>query len=64
MSIWDYLVLAAVAFAVLFAVRGIVRRRKKGGCAGCSGNCSACGLNASDKQGGERDPNSEGKTRK
>jgi len=50
MSIWDYLILAAVAAAVFFAVRWIVRRRKKGGCVGCSGNCSACNLYSLEKQ--------------
>ncbi len=51
MSVWDYLVLAAVVLAVFFAVRSIVKRRKKGGCAGCSGNCSACSLYTLEKQG-------------
>lgn len=50
MRIWDYLVLLAVATAVFFAVRAIVKRRKKGGCAGCSGNCSACILYSPKKQ--------------
>jgi hypothetical protein len=51
MNIWDYLVLAAVAVVVFLAVRGIVKRRKKGGCAGCGGNCSACELYPVEKQG-------------
>ena len=51
MSVWDYLVLAAVVLVVFFAIRSIVKRRKKGGCAGCSGNCSACSLHPLEKQG-------------
>jgi hypothetical protein len=53
MIIWDYLVLLAIATAVFFAVRAIVKRRKKGGCVGCSGNCSACSLYSPEKQGDE-----------
>ena len=45
----DIIVIAALALIVGFAVRALVRQRKKGGCAGCSCNCAqrdgcpACG---------------------
>lgn len=45
MSVWDYLLLAAVVLAAGFAVLRILRRRKQGGCVGCSaclGNCASC----------------------
>ena len=46
MSVPDIIILAAVAAGLFFAVRSIVRQKKRGGCAGCpgcSGDCSSCG---------------------
>ena len=48
MSFADIIILAAVAAGLFFAVRNMVRRKKKGGCigcSGCSGNCAECGKN-------------------
>ena len=42
MSVWDYLLLAAVAAAVVWAVRRLCRKRRCGGCCGCSGHCHGC----------------------
>lgn len=45
MSFLDYAVLALVALAAGFAVGRIARKRRHGGCVGCSaclGNCAAC----------------------
>ena len=39
MNIWDWVILALVAAALLLAVRRM-RKRKKEGC--CSGECSCC----------------------
>lgn len=41
MSVWDYVLLAAVAAALVMAVRAILNRRKKG-CGGCGGACAGC----------------------
>lgn len=38
----DFLVLSVLAVAVLLAFRSIRKDVKKGGCVGCSGNCSGC----------------------
>ena len=53
------LVLAAIILAAaVFAVISIVKRRhKKGGCHGCGGSCSSCGM---DCPAGQR-PRSEDK---
>ena len=45
MNVWDILLLALIAGAVVLAVCKIHRDRKKGkGCLSCGGNCSGCGL--------------------
>lgn len=58
MSVWDYLILALVALIAGFAVGRIVRKRKRGGCVGCSaclGNCASCGRKSTrDEQPDER----------
>lgn len=41
MTVWDWLILAAVAVCIAAAVICIAKQRKKGG--GCSGDCSRCG---------------------
>ena len=47
MTVGDYIILAVIAAAVFFAVRSLVRQRKRGGCGcGCSG-CSGCPMNGS-----------------
>lgn len=38
MNLWDYVILAAVALAVFFALRTMRRNRKSG----CSGGCAEC----------------------
>ena len=43
MNIWDILIVLALVALLTSAVRGAVRRKKRGGCGcGCSG-CDACG---------------------
>lgn len=45
MNIWDLVLIAALAGAVLLAVRRVRRLRKSGGCAcggSCCGDCAAC----------------------
>ncbi len=42
MSPLDYIILAVLAIALFFALRSMIRRKRSGGCIGCSGNCSAC----------------------
>ncbi len=39
MGFMDFLILAAVALAVFYALKHI----KKGGCGNCCGNCRNCG---------------------
>ena len=41
MNYADVLIVGLVVLALILAVRGIVRQKKRGGCAGCDG-CSAC----------------------
>ena len=41
----DFIILAAIAAALFFAVRAVFRDRKGGGChcgSGCSGCCKKC----------------------
>lgn len=38
----DYALLALVAAAVFLAARQVVKRKKTGGGAGCSGDCAHC----------------------
>ncbi len=38
----DYLILTAVAVWLALSLVFVFRRRKKGGCAGCSGDCAGC----------------------
>ncbi len=38
------IVAAAVAAAVILALRSILRDRKNGKCASCGGDCKNCGL--------------------
>ncbi len=44
MSAADWVVLALVLAAAALALRGALRRRKRGGCCGCAGcaDCAAC----------------------
>jgi len=42
MSTIDYILIIAVIFCVICAVRGIIVGRKKG--IGCSGDCANCGV--------------------
>lgn len=41
MNLLDYLVIALIAGLVILALRSVLRRRKRGGCAGC-GSCAGC----------------------
>ncbi|HIR03564.1 MAG TPA: FeoB-associated Cys-rich membrane protein [Candidatus Scatovicinus merdipullorum] len=36
------LITAALLAVVLLIIRHLYKARKRGGCAGCSGNCGAC----------------------
>lgn len=58
MNAADYMILLAVALAVLFAARFIYRRRRNGGCCGgcggCSGNCAACKKDCADRDKKQR----------
>lgn len=38
----NFIVLSVIALAVLIAIRSICADARKGGCAGCSGNCHGC----------------------
>ena len=42
MNLWDILLLAGLAAAVLLALRGLIRRRRQG--KGCCGGCAGCAL--------------------
>jgi len=42
MNILDWLLLLAVAAGVFAALRSSLRRKKRGGCCGCSGGCAGC----------------------
>lgn len=60
------LVLAAIILAAaVFAVISIVKRRKqkKGGCHGCGGSCSSCGMDCPAGQR-PRSEDTDGKTQK
>ena len=39
----DIIVISVILFFVGLAVRSMWKDHKKGGCAGCSHNCSSCG---------------------
>lgn len=49
MSIADIVIICILAVAVAAATVFIVRRRKKGKCIGCSGNCAACAESPNNK---------------
>lgn len=38
----DIIVLAGLGIAVLFAVRALIKKHKKGGCSGDCGSCGGC----------------------
>ena len=59
------LVLAAIILAAaVFAVISIVKRRhKKGGCHGCGGSCSSCGMSRPVRQA-PRSEDTDGKANK
>jgi len=43
MNIYDYLLLALIAAGAFFALRAVVRQKKRGGgCSGCCGSCASC----------------------
>lgn len=48
MNVFDYLIIAAVALALLFAIRRCILNKKQG--KGCGGNCAGCGLNCPHKK--------------
>ena len=43
MNVWDYVLIAALIVIAALAVRSAHRQKKRGGCAGCTGDCSSCG---------------------
>ena len=44
MNIWDIALIAAIAAALGFALRRVIRTRKMGGCGcGCEGCAKGCG---------------------
>ena len=46
MNIWDSALIAAIAAALGFALRRVIRTRKTGGCGcGCEGCTKGCGKN-------------------
>ena len=50
MTAADYIILAVIAALFTFAFVFCIRKKRRGGCGGCSGNCSECGRkNGSDK---------------
>ena len=42
MNIYDYIILGLLLAAVAAAIVAMVRRRKKGRCISCSGDCACC----------------------
>ncbi|MGN1234367.1 MAG: FeoB-associated Cys-rich membrane protein [Christensenellaceae bacterium] len=54
MSWLDYLLLALVAIVVILAIRGIVLRKKNGGCHNCGGDCPHCRERHSEKNRSEK----------
>ncbi|WP_313758207.1 FeoB-associated Cys-rich membrane protein [Tissierella sp.] len=38
----NYIIAGLIVISLFFAIRNIIKNRKKGGCAGCS-SCSGCG---------------------
>ena len=38
----NYIIIGIIVMILYFAIRSIIKNRKKGGCAGCS-SCSGCG---------------------
>ena len=49
MSVLDWVLLGVLAIAVCFALRGVLRARKKGGCCGCCQGCKGCAANGRGK---------------
>lgn len=49
MNIADIVIICILAAAVAAATVYIVKRRKKGKCIGCSGDCAACTASPSNK---------------
>ena len=45
MNVWDLIVLGLLLLLVAVAVVAMVRRRKKGKCLGCGGDCNNCTFN-------------------
>lgn len=43
MNTLDILLILALAAVIALALRRAVKLHKKGGCAGCSGDCACCG---------------------
>ena len=43
MNAIDVILILAILIGVFFAVRAVRRSRKSGGC-GCSGDCASCGI--------------------
>lgn len=39
----DVIIIAVIAIAAFFIVRGQIRRLRKGQCGGCPGCCGSCG---------------------
>lgn len=37
----DYIIIGVILLAVVFSIRNIIKKRKQGGCAGCSGCAKA-----------------------
>ena len=42
MGIWDWMILMLLAVWLFAAIFLICRRKRQGGCIGCSGECGSC----------------------
>lgn len=49
MNAWDIALLLLLALAVFFALRRVIRTRRKGGCS-CGGSCDSCSCGCKEKK--------------
>lgn len=42
MGVLDYILIIAIGIGFALALSSILKRRRNGGCTGCSGSCNGC----------------------
>lgn len=42
MKVIDYVIIGVILGLIAFAIRMIIKNKKKGKCLGCSGECDSC----------------------